>query len=61
MSLAEVMTPSLRVMLMQEKEEEKEVIAAERYEDLDGLNERREKAQERNHRYRQRMTEAYVE
>ena len=37
----------------------KGVFAIERYENLKGLNERREEAQERNRRYRQRMTEAY--
>ena len=52
MSPAEVMTPSLRVMQMQKKEKEKEVFVAERCEDLEGLDERREKAQERSHRYR---------
>ena len=56
---AEVMTPSLRVMQMWEKEKENNVFTTERYEDLEGLDERREKAQERNRRYRQRMTEAY--
>ena len=59
MSPAEVMTPSLRVMQMQKKEKEKEVFMAERCEDLEGLDERREKAQERSRRYRQRMTKAY--
>ena len=59
MSPAEVMTPSLRVMQMRDKEKEKEVFVAERYEDLEGLDERREEAQEHSHRYRQRMTEAY--
>ena len=59
MSPAEVMTPSLRVMQMQKKEKEKEVFVAERCEDLEGLDERREKAQERSRRYRQRMTKAY--
>ena len=53
------MTPSLRVMQMQKKEKEKEVFMAERCEDLEGLDERREKAQERSRRYRQRMTKAY--
>ena len=52
MSPAEVMTPSLRVMQMQKKEKEKEVFVAERCEDLEGLDERREKAQERSRRYR---------
>ena len=42
--LAEIMTPSLRVMQMQEKEKEEEVFAAERCEDLEGLDEKREKA-----------------
>ena len=52
MSLAEVMTLSLRVMQMREKEKEKEVFAVERYEDLEMLDERREEAQERSRRYR---------
>ena len=56
---AEIMTQSLRVMQMQEKEKEEEVFAAERREDLEGLDEKREKAQERSRRYRQKMTEAY--
>ena len=38
------MTPSLRVMQMQEKEKEEKVFATERREDLEGLNEKREKA-----------------
>ena len=59
MSLAEIMTPSLRVMQMWDKEKEKEVFAAKRCEDLEGLDERREEAQERSHKYRQRMTETY--
>ena len=59
MSLAEVMILSLRVIKMREKEREKEVFAKERYENLEGLDERREKAQEPSCRYRQRMTEAY--
>ena len=58
-SPAEIMTPSLRVLQMQEKEKEGEVFAAERCEDLEGLDEEREKAQERNRKYRQKMTEAY--
>ena len=53
------MTPSLRVLQMQEKEKEKGVFAAERYENLEGFDERREEAQERSCRYRQKMTEAY--
>ena len=59
MSSTEVVTPSLRVMQMREKEKEKEIFAAERYENLEGLDKRREKAQESSRRYRQRMTEAY--
>ena len=58
-SPAEIMTPSLRVIQMQEKEKEEEVFAIERREDLEGLDEKREKVQERNRRYRQKMTEAY--
>ena len=56
-SPAEVMTPSLRVMQMREKEKEEEVFAADRCKDLEGLDEKREKAQECNRRYRQKMTE----
>ena len=59
MSSTEVMTPSLRVIQMRGKEKENEVFALERYEDLKGLDEKRDKAQERSRRYRQRMTEAY--
>ena len=59
MSPPEVMTPSLRVIQMQEKEKEREVFAAEMYEDLEGLDKRREEAQERSRKYRQKMTEAY--
>ena len=44
---------------MREKEKEKEVFAAKRYEDLEGLDERREEAQKHSYRYRQRMTEVY--
>ena len=44
---------------MREKEKEGEVFAAERCEDLEGLDENREKAQECNRRYRQKMAEAY--
>ena len=44
---------------MQEKEKEGEVFAAKRCEDLEGLDEKREKAQEHSRRYRQKMTEAY--
>ena len=54
-----MMRPSLRVMQMQENEKEKGVFAAKRYENLEGFDERREEAQERSHRYRQKMTEAY--
>ena len=59
MSPAEVMTPSLKIMQMREKEKEQKVFAIERYEDLERLDERREKAQERSRKYRQRMTKAY--
>ena len=59
MNPAEVITPSLRVMQMWKKENEKEVFATEWCEDLKGLDEKKEKAQECNRRYRQRMTEAY--
>ena len=59
MSPVKVMTPSLRVMQMQEKEKEKGVFVAKRYENLEGFDERREEAQERSHRYRQKMIEAY--
>ena len=58
-SPAEIMTPSLRVMQTQEKEKEEEVFAAKRCEDLEGLDEKREEAQECSQRYRQKMTEAY--
>ena len=58
-SPVEIMTPSLRVMQMQEKEKEGEVFTAERCEDLEGLDGKREKAQECSHRYKQKMTEAY--
>ena len=44
---------------MQEKEKEEEVFAAKKCEDLEGLDEKREKAQGRSRRYRQKMTEAY--
>ncbi|XP_075675089.1 uncharacterized protein LOC142644337 [Castanea sativa] len=57
MSLAEVMTPSLRVMQMLEKE--KGVFTAKRCEDLEELDEKREKAQKHSRKYRQRMTKAY--
>ena len=43
-SPAEIITPSLRVMQMQEKEKEEEVFVVERCEDLEGLDEKREKA-----------------
>ena len=42
MSPAKVMTSSLKVMQIQEKEKDKGVFAAERYEDLKRLDERRE-------------------
>ena len=58
-SPAEIITPSLRVMQMREKEKEGEVFVAERCEDLEGLDEKREKAQEHSRRYRQKMTETY--
>ena len=41
-SPVEIMTPSLRVMQNQEKEKEEEVFMAERREDLEGLDEKRE-------------------
>ena len=41
-SPTEIMTPSLRVMQMQEKEKEEEVFMAERFENLEGLDEKRE-------------------
>ena len=44
MSPAEIMTLSLRVMQMQEKEKEEEVFAAERLENLEELDEKREEA-----------------
>ena len=43
-SPAEIMTPSLRVMQTREKEKEGEVFPAERCEDLEGLDEKREEA-----------------
>ena len=58
-SPAKVMTPSLRLMQIQGKEKEEEAFTAKRCEDLEGLDERKEEVQERSHRYRQRMTEAY--
>ena len=36
-----------------------DLFAPERCEDLEGLDEKKEKAQERSRRYRQKMTEAY--
>lgn len=59
MSLAEVMTLSFRVMQMQKKEKKKGVFTTERCEDLEGLDEKREEAQEYSCRYRQKMIEAY--
>ena len=44
---------------MQEKEKEKKVFTAERCMDLEGLDEKKEEVQERNYRYKQRMTKAY--
>ena len=41
-SPTEIMTPSLRVMQMQEKEKEEEVFVAKRFENLEGLDEKRE-------------------
>ena len=58
-SPAEIMTPSLRVMQMREKEKEGEVFTAERLEDLEELDEKREEVKEHSRRYRQKMTEAY--
>ncbi|XP_050258939.1 uncharacterized protein LOC126703929 [Quercus robur] len=58
-SPVEIMTPSLRVMQTREKEKEEKVFVAERCEDLEGLDGKREKAQECSRRYRQKMTEAY--
>ena len=46
-------------MKMQEKEKEEEVFAVKRFENLEELDEKREEAQKRNRRYRQKMTEAY--
>ena len=43
-SLVEIITPSLRVMQMREKEKEGEVFAVERFEDLEELDEKREEA-----------------
>ena len=43
-SPTEVMTLSLRVMQMREKENEKGVFVAKRYEDLEELDKRREEA-----------------
>ena len=59
MSLAEVKTPSLKVMQMRKKEKEKGVFMAERCEDLEGFDEKREEEQERSRRYKQKMTKAY--
>ena len=43
-SPVEVMTPSLRVMQMREKEKEEEVFVVDRCKNLEGLDEKREKA-----------------
>ena len=60
MSLAEMMIPTLRVMQTRMKGKKKEVFAAERCEDLKGLDKKkREEAQKQSHKYRQRMIEAY--
>ena len=48
---SKVMTPSLRVMQIQEKEKKEEAFTAERCEDLEGLDERREEAQKHSHKY----------
>ena len=53
------MTPSLKVMQTQGKEREEKAFTAERCEDLEGLDERREEAQKCSRKYKQRMTEAY--
>ena len=58
-SPGEVMTPSLRVMQIQRKEKEEKAFTVERCEDLKGLDERREEAQECSRKYKQRMTEVY--
>ena len=42
------MIPSLRVMQTRKKEKEKEIYMAEMCEDLEGLDEKREEAQERS-------------
>ena len=44
---------------MRKKEKEKKVFTAERCKDLEGLDEKREEAQECSCRYKQRMIEAY--
>ena len=46
-------------MQTQRKEKEKEVFMAKRCKDLEGLDKKKEEAQVRSHRYRQRMTETY--
>ena len=43
MSSVQVMTPSLRVMQMREKEKEKGVFTAERCKNLEGFDEKRER------------------
>ena len=45
---SELMIPSLRVMQTRKKEKEKEIYMAEMCEDLEGLDEKREEAQERS-------------
>ena len=46
-------------MQARKKEKEKEVFVAERCEDLEGLDKNRKKAQERGHKHKQKITEAY--
>ena len=59
MSPTKVITPSLRIMQARKREKEKEVFVAERCEDLEGLDEKREEVQERSRRNRQKITKAY--
>ena len=44
---------------MQKKEKKKKAFTTERCEDLEGLDKKREEAQEHNRIYRQRLTKAY--
>ena len=55
-SLTKLMIPSLRVLQAQKKEG---CILVERCEDLEGLYENREEAEEHSYRYRHKMVEAY--